>query len=90
MARRGTKGDVIAEVMAKHSLSEASGRAVVDTVLKSVMSVTQEHGMLILPHVGTFRIQKRRAHETRNPRTGDPMFVAARETIVFKQSREAK
>ena len=90
MARRGTKGDVIDIVVEEHGVSQDQGRAIVDTVLKGVISVTQKHQMLILPHIGTFRVQHRRAHNTRNPRTGDPMFVAAREAITFKQSREQK
>ena len=39
---------------------------------------------------GTFKVRKRRSRMARNPRTGDPVEVAARPVPVFKPSKELR
>ena len=39
---------------------------------------------------GTFKIRRRKTRMARNPRTGDPVEVAARPVPVFKPSKELR
>ena len=59
----------------------------VTAVLRSIEKLTNDGESLILNGFGTFAQRYRRAHTTRNPRTGAPMDVPASTRLGFKGSK---
>lgn len=88
MLRRGTKQDVIDAFRKDHDVNLQTARAMVDSVLSSIVIVTRKHDHLTLKGFGSFRVSQRKASTTVNPRTGQPMHIPASSQIRFRQSRE--
>jgi DNA-binding protein HU-beta len=81
------KKQLIAAVAAELNIGPASAGLAVNTVLGKIVNLTASGDMLILPGFGTFMLRHRRASETRNPRTGEPMPVPASTRLGFKASK---
>ena len=63
---------------------------VVDAFLNSIKDAMAEHQNIEIRGFGTFKVRERKSRLARNPRTGDPVEVAARPVPVFKPSKELR
>ena len=63
---------------------------VVDSFLDAVKAALSEQHNIEIRGFGTFKIRQRKTRMARNPRTGDPVEVAARPVPVFKPSKELR
>ena len=63
---------------------------VVDSFLDAVKAALSEQHNIEVRGFGTFKIRQRKTRMARNPRTGDPVEVAARPVPVFKPSKELR
>ena len=68
-------------------LSTTHAESLDDDAVKAALS--EQHNIEIRGF-GTFKIRQRKTRMARNPRTGDPVEVAARPVPVFKPSKELR
>src|ERR1043166_3707477 len=91
-----TKADLVEQVtaaMARTSgplRSKNDGARVVDSFLDSIKHALKEQHNIEVRGFGTFKIRRRKTRMARNPRTGEPVEVAARPVPVFKPSKELR
>ncbi len=91
-----TKADLVEQVtaaMAKTSgplISKKDCARVVDLFLDSIKQALREQRNIEVRGFGTFKIRHRKTRMARNPRTGEPVEVAARPVPVFKPSKELR
>ena len=93
---RMTKADLVEKVTAMIArtagpmISKKDCARVVDAFLDAVKHSLAEQRNIEIRGFGTFKIRRRKTRMARNPRTGDPVEVAARPVPVFKPSKELR
>src|SRR5438034_9510537 len=93
---RMTKADLVEKVTAHIArtagplISKKDCARVVDSFLDAVKAALAEQHNIEIRGFGTFKIRQRKTRVARNPRTGDPVEVAARPVPVFKPSKELR
>ena len=91
-----TKADLVEKVTATMArtagpmISKKDCARVVDAFLDAVKSALAEQHNIEIRGFGTFKIRNRKTRMARNPRTGEPVEVAARPVPVFKPSNELR
>src|SRR6266576_3092252 len=91
-----TKADLVEKVTAQIArtagplISKKDCARVVDSFLDAVKAALSEQHNIEVRGFGTFKIRQRKTRMARNPRTGDPVEVAARPVPVFKPSKELR
>ncbi len=91
-----TKADLV-ELVTTHiaqtagpTISKKDCARVVDIFLDAIKDALKEQKNIEVRGFGTFKIRRRKPRMARNPRTGDPVEVAARPVPVFKPSKELR
>ena len=84
------KGEFVDAVAAKGEMSKADAAAAVDAVLDSVTDAMQKGDQVTLVGFGTFLVRRREARTGRNPRTGEPLQIAASNVPSFKAGKALK
>ena len=81
------KSELINEVARKTGLSRREAEVGVQTMLDLIAKEVAKGGKVTLTGFGTFDVGKRKARAGVNPRTGDPIKIAASKMPRFKPSR---
>lgn len=84
------KSDFVDSVAAKADMSKADAAVAVDAVLDSVADALKGGDQVTLVGFGTFQVRRREARQGRNPRTGDPIDIAASNVPSFKAGKALK
>jgi DNA-binding protein HU-beta len=86
------KADLIEAVQNKlgGDTSKRAASEAVDAVLGAIAKGIGKNGNVQLIGFGTFKVAKRAARTGRNPKTGDPMKIAASKTVRFVPSAALK
>jgi len=84
------KADLINHVAAKAELSKSDASNAVETTLAAITSTLADGGAVSLVGFGTFSVTARAARTARNPRTGEPIEVAASNAPKFKAGKALK
>ncbi len=79
-----TKNDIVVQIARTTDLSYKDVRRVVQKTLDSITATLAADGKIELRNFGVFKVRRRKARKARNPRTGEPVQVAAYKTVVFK------
>lgn len=91
-----TKADLVEKVTASIArtagpmISKKDCARVVDAFLGAIKDSLAAQENIEIRGFGTFKIRQRKTRMARNPRTGDPVEVAARPVPVFKPSKELR
>src|ERR671912_2003210 len=91
-----TKADLVETVTASIArtagpmISKKDCARVVDSFLDAIKDALRDQHNIEIRGFGTFKIRRRKTRMARNPRTGDPVEVAARPVPVFKPSKELR
>ncbi len=91
-----TKADLVEKVTATIArtagpmISKKDCARVVDAFLDAIKQTLSDQSNIEIRGFGTFKIRRRKTRMARNPRTGDPVEVAARPVPVFKPSKELR
>ena len=91
-----TKADLVERVTAMIArtagpmISKKDCARVIDAFLDAVKDALAEQQNIEVRGFGTFNIRRIKTRMARNPRTGDPVEVAARPVPVFKPSKELR
>ena len=81
------KSDIVSRVAAKSSLSKAAADTLVGAVFTAIGDGLAQDESVAIAGFGTFSINKRPARPGRNPRTGEPITIAASSVPSFKASK---
>ena len=84
------KGELIEAVADSAGISRADATKAVDAVLDSITSTLSNGGSVSLVGFGTFSVKARAARTGRNPRTGEPIQIAASNVPGFKAGKALK
>ena len=87
-----TKSDLIEVLAAKpdHQLPYKDVELAVRHLVERMSNALASGERIEVRGFGTFKIRRRKTRMARNPRTGDPVEVAARPVPVFKPSKELR
>jgi len=84
------KADLINHVAAEAGLSKPDASNAVEAILSGITSTLADGGSVSLVGFGTFSVSARAARTARNPRTGEPIEVAASNAPKFKAGKALK
>ena len=84
------KPDLVDILVERHELTRAFARELVDDVLGSITDAAQRGEEVSLFGFGKFKVTERAARKGRNPRTGEPVKIAATKTLKFTPARSLK
>lgn len=84
------KQDLVSKVADKADISKIKAAAAVDAVIDAIKASLKKGDDVRLVGFGTFSVSKRAATTGRNPRTGEPIKIAASKQPKFKAGKELK
>lgn len=84
------KNDLVSKVADDAGLSKADAAKAVDSVFDSITDSLKAGTEVRLVGFGTFAVAERAASEGRNPRTGEPITIAASKQPKFKAGKALK
>jgi Bacterial nucleoid DNA-binding protein len=84
------KTELVAAVAAKTELSKKNAEKAVAAVLETVAETLAAGEKVQLVGFGTFEVREREARSAKNPRTGEPVEVAASRVPAFKAGQALK
>jgi len=84
------KNDLVAVVAEAAGLSKADANKAVDAVFDGITDALKKGDEVRLVGFGTFTVSERAASEGRNPRTGEPIQIAASKQPKFKPGKGLK
>lgn len=84
------KGEFVEAVATRAGMSKVDAAGAVDAVLDSLTAAMKDGEQITLVGFGTFLVRKREARTGRNPRTGEPLEIAASNVPSFKAGKALK
>lgn len=84
------KTELVASVAEKAELSKKDAEKAVAAMLDSVTDALKAGDKIALVGFGTFEVKERAARTGKNPRTGEPVKIAAARVPVFKAGKGLK
>ncbi|HEY7855577.1 MAG TPA: HU family DNA-binding protein [Terriglobales bacterium] len=85
-----TKADLIDEVTKTGTQSRKESEVIVEAIFESIIASLRAGDKIEIRGFGSFRVRQREARMGRNPKTGEPVAVAARKVPFFKPSKELR
>lgn len=82
--------DLADTIAADHGLSKSAARGIVDSVFAAIGDAAAKGQEVSLPTFGKFRVKATAARQGRNPRTGEPMRIAASKKVTFTPGKALK
>ena len=82
------KQDLINAVAAGTDLPKAKAKEVVESVFDNIKAALGKADTAQFIGFGTFRVEHREARQGRNPQTGEPMQISAKNVVKFKAGKE--
>lgn len=84
-----TKQDLVNEV-AEVGITKKQAADAVNAIFDTIKDALAKGEKVSLVGFGSFSVKKREAREGRNPRTGEPLEIAAKTVPVFKAGKALK
>ena len=84
------KADLIAQVAEKAAISKKDCEKAISATLDAITADLAEGGKIQLVGFGAFEVKERPARMGRNPKTGEPMEIAASRTPQSKPGKALK
>ena len=82
------KGDLINKVAESAGISKAQATSAVNSVFNSIQETVKAGDKAAFVGFGTFSMTHREERQGRNPRTGENITIAAKNTVKFKAGKE--
>ena len=84
------KADLIERVAKDAGVSKSQAETAISSLLAGIAADLKKGGRVTLVGFGTFSVGSRKARTGRNPRTGQPLKIAARKVAKFSAGAELK
>jgi len=78
------KAQLIDAIAGEANLTKADAKKALDAYVKSTSSALKKGDRVALVGFGSFSVSKRSARTGRNPQTGQPINIAAKNVVKFK------
>ncbi len=85
-----TKSEIMAAVAEAAGITKKQAVVAYDAILAIVYAGAKQPKGIMLPGLGKMIKAKRKARMGRNPKTGEPMKIAAKTTAKFRLCKAAK
>ncbi|MGN0707030.1 MAG: HU family DNA-binding protein [Faecalibacterium sp.] len=85
-----TKTDLIAQVAANTEMTKKDAERAVNAVFEALSHAMAEGEKITISGFGSFEVRERAERQGTNPRTREPMTIAASRNIVFKPGKSLK
>jgi DNA-binding protein HU-beta len=85
-----TKAELVERIAKDADVSKASAERALNSFIGAITKSLKKGNKVTLVGFGTFSVSKRKARKGRNPRTGEPMKIAARKTPKFSAGKALK
>jgi len=86
-----TKAELIEQMAKDTGTSKAKAGAALDSFMTNVTKALKaKDGKVTLVGFGTFTKVRRKARKGRNPQTGEPIKIKARNAVTFKAGKKLK
>jgi len=82
-----TKKELADVINGEIGLSKRESTEIVEFFFNIVKEKLEKGESIKIPGFGSFRLQKKKAREGRNPATGEAIVIADRTVVTFKPSR---
>ena len=86
---RLTKSDLVTRIAQQLSMRPDAVQNVLDETMRQIIAAVGGGDSITLNGFGSFKPRHRAARTGRNPRTGEPIAIAASTSIGFTASRQA-
>jgi integration host factor subunit beta len=83
-----TKKDIVRTIAEEIDLPQFRTRVLVQRTFEALIEALVRDGRVELRKFGVFQIKQRDARLARNPRTGEPVPVEAKNVVTFKPGKE--
>lgn len=80
------KAEMAEEIQKQVGLTKREAVEALESVLVLLKSILQRGENVSIGGFGTFMVRSKRARQGRNPRTGQPVTIAARRVVTFRSS----
>jgi len=84
------KSDLVSAIAESANLSKVAAAQALDGMLEAVVNALKEGEQVALIGFGTFSVKDRAERNGRNPKTGDPIKIAAAKVPNFKPGKMLK
>ena len=84
------RNDLIDSLVEEHDVTRGFARDLVDSVFQSIATAAQKGEEVSIFGFGKFRVTERGARKGRNPKTGEPIKIAASKRLKFEPARAMK
>lgn len=85
-----TKAELIAQVAADTKITKVDIEKVINSTFRAISNDLAKGGKTQIVGFGSFEVKERAARKGRNPRTGEPIEIAASKVPTFKPSKFLK
>lgn len=85
-----TKSQLVEAIAAKSGLTKADSSRALEAFMDVVGETLKKGDKITLTGFGSFGVSRRAAREGRNPKTGLPVKIAARNSVSFKAGSKLK
>jgi integration host factor subunit beta len=83
-----TKKDIVRTIAEQIDLPQLRTRVLVQRTFEALIEALVRDGRVELRNFGVFQIKQREARLARNPKTGEPVPVRAKNVVTFKPGKE--
>ena len=86
-----TKAELVETIAKDVNISKATAGAALESFMANVIkALKKKDGKITLVGFGTFTKVRRKARKGRNPQTGEPIKIKARNAVTFKAGKKLK
>ena len=85
-----SRSELVAAVASNGGFSKSDAEKIIDCLLAAIADALKRGDEVRLTGFGTFTVATRAAGQARNPRTGEPVIVAASHQPKFKAAKALK
>ncbi len=77
-----------AKKIMKSNLTQLATKEIVQWTFEAIIATLVEEGRIELRNFGVFEVKQRKPRKARNPRTGDPVNVEAKNVVTFQPGKD--
>ncbi|MGN0662210.1 MAG: HU family DNA-binding protein [Faecalibacterium sp.] len=85
-----TKTDLIAQVAANTEMTKKDAERAVNAMFEALSKGLADGEKITISGFGSFEVRERAERQGINPRTHEPITIAASRSVVFKQGKSLK
>lgn len=84
------KSELIEAIAQEADISKAAAQKALDATTNAVTNALKQGDTVTLVGFGTFYVGERAERQGRNPKTGEPLTIAAAKTLKFRAGKALK